>query len=310
MVTLRRFSLLSIVTAIFLLIVANQTAITFAAECDVPAPEGWSTVTVQPGDTLYDISLASGATVGELADVNCLPDNVVVVGTTLAVPLAPDSTDNIVERCRLAGLTIEECREIFDDGMTLAERCRNAGLTPEECREIINDSDSIPHIVLRCRNAGYTLQECRRIINGSDDHSLAERCRNAGFTVQECRRIINGNNDDDGNIWERCRRAGLTAEQCRRIVNAADNENDDLYPNLAERCRLAGLTLEECRRLVNTADDDRPTVSEICREAGYITPEECRRYINSLDDKDDDKNTRTRETNDSDNVDDSTKRGR
>ena len=45
---------------------AGVTVTSLAAECDVPAPEGWSTVTVGSNDVLFDIALASGATVEEL----------------------------------------------------------------------------------------------------------------------------------------------------------------------------------------------------------------------------------------------------
>lgn len=37
-------------------------------------PFGWSTYVVQPGDTLYQIALAVGMSVGELRDINCLPN--------------------------------------------------------------------------------------------------------------------------------------------------------------------------------------------------------------------------------------------
>lgn len=57
-------------------------------ECSLP--EGWTTYTVQPGDTLFRIAQAINSTVGELRDANCLQniDNI-FAGAELFVPRLP-----------------------------------------------------------------------------------------------------------------------------------------------------------------------------------------------------------------------------
>jgi LysM repeat protein len=60
---------------------------TVHGECSLP--QGWTTYTVQPGDTLFRIALAVHSTVGELRNANCLQnvDNI-IAGTNLFVPRA------------------------------------------------------------------------------------------------------------------------------------------------------------------------------------------------------------------------------
>jgi len=316
-----------LIAATLIVLLVSRSIATYAAECDAVVPDGWSTYTIVEGDTLYDIALASGATLEELIAVNCLPDTgVVVVGETIYVPLIPDTPLRIQDRCRLIGLSDEECENYFGDGDGLQARCRAAGLTTEACREIAGSGDNTPMVVRRCREAGLSLEECRAVVSGGDQNQLQERCRNAGLTQQECRRVVNGQNDDEGNVLERCNLAGLTTQECRRLVNQPDDmllqercreagldtvecrrlmnanqNNDDTGSNVAERCRLAGYNSpEECRRYLNSVDDDivdpvAPEVDERCRLAGYNSPEECRRYLNSNGDDTNDNGDKDRD---------------
>jgi LysM repeat protein len=53
------------------------------------APAGWSAYIVAPGDTLYDIALATGTTIEALTAANCLTDpNQIEADQVLAVPVA------------------------------------------------------------------------------------------------------------------------------------------------------------------------------------------------------------------------------
>lgn len=53
------------------------------------APAGWSAYIVAPGDTLYDIALATGTTIEALTSANCLTDpNQIEANQVLAVPVA------------------------------------------------------------------------------------------------------------------------------------------------------------------------------------------------------------------------------
>lgn len=66
----------------------SETPIPTALRCT--RPNGWATYTVQPHDTLYAISRVVGSTVGELIDVNCIPDaDTIDAGQVLFVPKAP-----------------------------------------------------------------------------------------------------------------------------------------------------------------------------------------------------------------------------
>jgi LysM repeat protein len=58
---------------------------------DCLLPPGWATYTVQPGDTLFAISLAVGSTVEELKAINCIPNaDIILAGRVLFVPRLPD----------------------------------------------------------------------------------------------------------------------------------------------------------------------------------------------------------------------------
>lgn len=64
------------------------TAVT--TEC-IP-PEGWVEYTVQPGDTLFNIALATGSTVEEVRQANCMESNVLSVGALWVAQLPPTAT--------------------------------------------------------------------------------------------------------------------------------------------------------------------------------------------------------------------------
>ncbi len=56
-------------------------------------PQGWVTYTVQPGDTLYHISVAYGVTVRQLQNANCLGNSTLILtGQLLYVPPGPTRT--------------------------------------------------------------------------------------------------------------------------------------------------------------------------------------------------------------------------
>ncbi|MCI0726632.1 MAG: LysM peptidoglycan-binding domain-containing protein [Chloroflexi bacterium] len=52
-------------------------------------PAGWTPYTVRPGDSLYRLSIQTGATVSEISQVNCLERYQIYSGTILYVPLTP-----------------------------------------------------------------------------------------------------------------------------------------------------------------------------------------------------------------------------
>lgn len=54
-----------------------------------PPPPGATTYTVQPGDTLYSIALRFGTTVDALRQANNVPNDIIYVGQTLVIPVAP-----------------------------------------------------------------------------------------------------------------------------------------------------------------------------------------------------------------------------
>ncbi len=57
------------------------------------APSGWVTIIIQPGDTLYHLSLAYGVSVAQLQRANCMGSStVLVVGDTFFVPPGPTRT--------------------------------------------------------------------------------------------------------------------------------------------------------------------------------------------------------------------------
>ena len=63
---------------------------TSTSQDDCTLPEGWSVYIVEPGTTLFTISLAVNSTIGELRDVNCLVDvDYIRAGDELYVPRMP-----------------------------------------------------------------------------------------------------------------------------------------------------------------------------------------------------------------------------
>lgn len=81
--------------------------------CSMPA--GWTTYTVQPGNTLFSIARAVGSTVGELRTVNCIADaDNITVGQVLFVPRPPrgpvrTGVPRIPEPITVQQLALEGC---------------------------------------------------------------------------------------------------------------------------------------------------------------------------------------------------------
>jgi LysM repeat protein len=74
----------------------DDDSVVVPANCVVSQPAGWTTYTIQAGDTLSGIAQRSGSTVAELALANCITDaRFIVVGMTLFVPhpVAPALTN-------------------------------------------------------------------------------------------------------------------------------------------------------------------------------------------------------------------------
>lgn len=60
-----------------------------ATGCVATLPDGWVTYRVQGGDTLSGLAVNTGTTADELRRVNCLEDDVIVVGELLYLPRTP-----------------------------------------------------------------------------------------------------------------------------------------------------------------------------------------------------------------------------
>jgi uncharacterized protein len=67
----------------------SQSAPTTAAPTACGAPSGWVIYHVQPGDTLYGLSVAVGLSTGELQSANCLESGLIFVGQSLYLPFQP-----------------------------------------------------------------------------------------------------------------------------------------------------------------------------------------------------------------------------
>lgn len=52
-------------------------------------PPTWQRYTIQPGDTLHNLAVRSGATVAEIRQVNCMELNVIYVGREIYLPIVP-----------------------------------------------------------------------------------------------------------------------------------------------------------------------------------------------------------------------------
>lgn len=69
---------------------STYTPTVLASPAPCSQPEGWTTYTVERGNTLFSIARAVGSTVGELRTVNCLADaDNIDVNDVLFVPRAP-----------------------------------------------------------------------------------------------------------------------------------------------------------------------------------------------------------------------------
>ena len=92
--------------------------------CTVTRPSGWITHTVQAGDNLTFLANRGGITVGEIAEVNCLESEIIVIGAELFVPENSLRTDIPLLQCGSSiptGWTLYEVKA-GDTLSTLAER--------------------------------------------------------------------------------------------------------------------------------------------------------------------------------------------
>jgi hypothetical protein len=63
----------------------SATAVSLQTTCEA-TPDGWVAHIVQPGETLASLAIASGATVSELIQANCLTSNLLTEGMTIYLP--------------------------------------------------------------------------------------------------------------------------------------------------------------------------------------------------------------------------------
>jgi LysM repeat protein len=97
-----------------------------AGACTVSQPEGWVAHTVVPGDNLTFLATRGGTTVNQIAEVNCLGSEIIVIGTQLYVPADSLRTDIPLLQCGSdipEGWTLYEV-QAGDTLSTLAERSK------------------------------------------------------------------------------------------------------------------------------------------------------------------------------------------
>ncbi|MCC6613867.1 MAG: LysM peptidoglycan-binding domain-containing protein [Anaerolineae bacterium] len=74
----------------------NDNSAAVLPGCTPAQPAGWVTYTVRPGDTLSGIAAATGASLGDLAQVNCIANPAQIrVGQQLFVPRAPSGSTGV-----------------------------------------------------------------------------------------------------------------------------------------------------------------------------------------------------------------------
>lgn len=68
---------------------------TIPGDCVASMPSGWTTYTIQPGDTLSSIAGRTGASLGDLMRANCIANpRMIVAGASIFVPRTPDPVTN------------------------------------------------------------------------------------------------------------------------------------------------------------------------------------------------------------------------
>lgn len=70
-----------------------------SASCSVVQPEGWVPYEVKAGDNLTFLASRGGTTVSEIMQVNCLDNEVILIGADLYVPAASLKTDTPILAC-------------------------------------------------------------------------------------------------------------------------------------------------------------------------------------------------------------------
>ncbi len=74
----------------------DNGAVVIPADCVPAQPAGWTTYTIQAGDTLSSIAERSNGSVGEIALANCITDpRFIVAGMSIYVPQQPVAEDNL-----------------------------------------------------------------------------------------------------------------------------------------------------------------------------------------------------------------------
>ncbi len=74
---------------------SDDSAIVIPADCVPAQPAGWTTYTIQPGDSLSAIAIGSMSTLGDVALANCISDpRMIVAGSTIFVPQTPIIVNN------------------------------------------------------------------------------------------------------------------------------------------------------------------------------------------------------------------------
>lgn len=130
-----------------------------------------------------------------------------------------DGEGTLLERCRAAGLTVEECRELLTpdederpcepgDTECLRELCERV---PERCRAICEQNPE------RCDGDGNPREDRER--EREDDEDLAEICRQLGLGRDLCARLlaIIDSGVTGRPAYARCVAAGIPDTACRRI---------------------------------------------------------------------------------------------
>lgn len=116
--------------------------------CTVSQPAGWVSYSVQQGDNLTRLADRGGTTISQLAEVNCLESEIIVIGAELFVPADSLKTDIPLLQCgndRPEDWVLYEVKQ-GDNLSILAERT-GATLTDIMAVNCLN-SDTIDNIVI------------------------------------------------------------------------------------------------------------------------------------------------------------------
>lgn len=113
---------------------ATGTATATMTATGCPAPEGWVVYTVALGDTLSRLGAASGASVAELMQANCLEDDAIYEGQTLHLPAAPPPTATPTPEPTRCGAPAGWVVYVVQPGDTLSGLAGAVGAAVEDIR--------------------------------------------------------------------------------------------------------------------------------------------------------------------------------